>query len=217
MAVRTVDPQLTALYERFKRPLGELSNVDLHSLSDRSRALFNERLWQHIRQINDKNNPPPIPTEEEFQASSVNIWNDVQKDIYGCSDPDRLSFKNITAELETSAITISPVNFGEQTDLIRVVVTVAISTYSLSPREQNWIVGAVKEVDSCACSDDASRAITLAIEIGIDSIDGVDSWLPPRILLQIFNAVKLQAHSEDFKFQIPWSIRWNGFKKKYLR
>jgi hypothetical protein len=228
MAVKLICPQLQAYYEQLKHPMpGFLLEVNVHNIHDIGNMRYNERLWQHVKELSESGREPGI---HEFRQMAADIRKTVEAELYECEDPVRLSISEIIYRITDAQVALSPLNLGDQgrsdnpqkdlaTDPISdkkniacsplIVVTVAISTRGLSKREFKWLEACYAMYSPDTSGGDNSVVIGTTVEV--DSVEGVDQWLPRRVKRQILRKVQVKAQEENLEFKVPLQFRLKTF------
>lgn len=224
MAVKLIRPQLQAYYEQLKHPMPDfLSDLNVHNVHDVGNMRYNERLWHHVKELSESGREPGI---HEFRKMAADIRKSVEAELYECEDPNRLSLDEIIYRITDAQVALSPLNLGDQersdnpqkilakdknvdkNPIVRsptIVVTVAISTRGLSKREFQWLEACYVVYSPDTSGGDNSVAIGTTVEV--DSVEGVDRWLPRRVKRQILRTVKVKAQEENLEFRVPLMFR----------
>ncbi len=233
MAEKTIDPQLTAYYEQLKHPMPDfLVGVDITSISDRANQRFNERLWQHVKTLNETGSRPDI---HEFRQQAADIRKRIDQELYESDDPERLSTQEIVHRVLDAQIAFSPVNLGTQSrsdDLSRkllddqpqedssakqanedipvvLFVTMAIPFRGLSKVEIKWMNECF--VNYRPDMDHTGYSLVISSPIEVDSVQKVDRWLPRRVKDQLLSVLKAHSESQGLKVVLPWSYQLKSF------
>jgi hypothetical protein len=233
MAVKIISPQLQAYYEQLKHPMPDfLLDMNVHNIHDVGNMRYNERLWQHVKELSEKGHEPGI---HEFRQMAAGIRKTVEAELYECEDPNRLSMDEIIYRITDAQVALSPLNLGDQVrsntpqkSLVKdkqidkkllarspiIVVTVAISTRGLSKLEFRWLEDCYAAYSPDTSGGDNSIAIGTTVEV--DSVEGVDQWLPRRLKRQILRTARSKALEENLEFRVPLNFRFKSFLGKFF-
>lgn len=206
LAQKAIHPNLIALYEQHKRPIGELIDVDLHSFADKAKILFNSRLWDEVVDLDSRMAKRETPSSEQFNSMAQRIWTSVQQEIYSVDEPDRLCLRSIAKTLKSMSIGINPVDVGEGGS--QAIAVIEISCESLGPVEIDWIAAAMVKMDGRLVRSD--HVINMAVDLLLDSLEGAEDWLPPRIIMQAFSHARQYAEEHGQTFNVPFRVTWEN-------
>jgi len=226
MASKTINPQLAAYYEQLKHPMPDfLNEVGLHNIHDRANIRYNERLWQKVKELNEKNQEPTI---SEFRHIAADIRRQIDIELYECDDPDRLSIEDICHRIWDAQIGISPVSVPTEatdkednesslkekqaTDDYRLAISISISVRGLSRREAKWIEACFKDHGPDLSAGDHTIALLSTMEV--DSIERIDRWLPKRIRTQLLGHISKSAEADKHDLTLPLKYRAKLFLRQ---
>lgn len=232
MAVKKINPQLEAYYNQTKHPMPDfLQDVNQRNIHDVANMRFNERLWQTVKQLNEEDKEPSV---HEFRRIAADVRRQIDAELYECDDVERLSMAQICNRIIDAQIGFSPVNLGEdargkdgrkkdadsnstsdnlpQEPLL--VVTISLNTRGLSKTEAKWLEECFKEHQPDLSGGD--HTIALGSSIQVDSMEGVDRWLPRRIKMQLLGHIKDFASKQDIRVKLPFSFRLKSFLDRVL-
>jgi hypothetical protein len=227
MAVKLISPQLQAYYEQLRHPMPDfLNDLNMRNIHDIANIRFNERLWQRVKELNDENREMGI---HEFRRIAAKVRESVDIELYECEDPSRLSISEIAHRILDSQVALSPINLGDRprsNDNLKelndgdqtstetptsgtLVATVSISTRGLSKTETKWLEDCFRQQQPDLTG--GGHTLVIGDTIDVDSMEGVDQWLPRRIKSQIIRYAQNHASQQGVELTIPWRFRIKTF------
>lgn len=55
------------------------------------------------------------------------------------------------------------------------------------------------------------NSVVIGTTVEVDSVEGVDQWLPRRVKRQILRKVQVKAQEENLEFKVPLQFRLKTF------
>src|SRR5690606_18388527 len=128
-----------------------------------------------------------------FRDEAADLFTECEREIYQHSDPERLDFTQLGRAISQTLILVSPMNLGEENPsskgLVKktphsILCTASIPFSNLSRREIDWLVSAFQTAH--AERTDYEKSVNIAVELHVDNVEGIDHWLPPRVVHNLF-------------------------------
>jgi len=215
MAVKAIDPQLTAYYEQTRHPMPDaLKDINVRSIHDRANIKYNEKLWQKVQELNQDGQ---IPSVSEFRRIAADVRCQVDIELYECDEPNRFSMDEIIYRVWDCQIGLSPISEPGAEAVegdYRLAASISISTRGLSKKEATWIRNCF--INHRPDDSGGDHTVALLSSIDVDTIELVDRWLPKRIRNQLLGHVRGHAENMGDAYKLPLSYRWRLFIGKIL-